>query len=178
MSNAKNSLKIRRMVYAAICVALALVLPFLTGQIPQVGKMLCPMHIPALLCGFMCGPVWGLVVGLVSPILRSLIFGMPVMFPTAVSMAFELAAYGWLTGILYKHLPKKAGYIYLELILAMMAGRVVAGATMYFLMMAKGQAYTMTAFITTNFVTAVPGIILQVIVIPVIVMALKKAKLI
>ena len=94
-----------------IMLALALVLPFLTGQIPEIGSMLCPMHLPALLCGFMCGWPWGLAVGLISPLLRSVIFGMPPMFPTAVSMAFEMAAYGAVSGLLYRLLPKKKGYI-------------------------------------------------------------------
>ena len=75
--------------------ALAYVMPFLTGQIPQVGSMLCPMHIPVLLCGFFCGAPWGLAVGFVAPLLRSFTLGMPPMFPTAFCMAFELAAYGF-----------------------------------------------------------------------------------
>ena len=85
---------IQKLTYSALYLAIALVLPFLTGQIPQIGSMLCPMHIPALLCGFVCGWGWGLAVGFIAPLLRSVLFGMPDMFPTAVSMAFELAVYG------------------------------------------------------------------------------------
>ena len=90
----------KKLVYSALFLALALVLPFLTGQIQTFGQMLAPMHLPVLLCGFVCGPVWGLAVGAVAPLLRSLLFGMPPMFPTAVAMAFELAAYGLFTGLL------------------------------------------------------------------------------
>lgn len=46
----------RNLVYAGAALALCLVLPFLTGQIPQIGSALCPMHIPVLLAGFLCGP--------------------------------------------------------------------------------------------------------------------------
>ena len=68
MNNAaKEKVHIRRLTYSAICLALCLVLPFLTGQIPQIGKMLCPMHIPVLLCGFICGWPYGLVCGLHMP---------------------------------------------------------------------------------------------------------------
>lgn len=178
MSNSKASKRIRQMVYAGICLALALVLPFLTGQIPQIGKMLCPMHIPALLCGFICGPVWGGLIGFIAPLLRYLLFGMPMLMPTGLSMAFELCVYGIVSGIVYKRLPKKTGYIYLTLIISMIIGRIVAGISTYLIMISGGQAYTMATFISVNFVMAVPGIIVQIILIPVIVMALNKAKLI
>ena len=103
----KSKTNVRTMILAAMFLALAYVLPFFTGQIPQVGAMLCPMHIPVLLCGFICGGPWGIAVGFIAPLLRSLTLGMPPMFPTAVCMAFELAAYGAVSGFLYKMLPKK-----------------------------------------------------------------------
>ena len=96
-----------KMILAALFLALAYVMPFLTGQIPEIGAKLCPMHIPVLLCGFICGPFWGLAVGFIAPLLRSLTLGMPPMFPTALCMAFELATYGLICGITYRLLPKK-----------------------------------------------------------------------
>ena len=102
------------MVLSAMFLALAMVLPLLTGQIPQIGKMLSPMHIPVLLCGFFCGPWYGLLVGAIAPVLRSLIFGMPALFPNAFIMCFELATYGCVSGLLYKLLPKKIPYIYVS----------------------------------------------------------------
>ena len=83
---------------SAMLLALALVLPFLTGQIPEIGSMLLPMHIPVLLCGFLCGWQWGLIVGFIAPLLRSVLFGMPPMVNVAIPMAFELAAYGAFAG--------------------------------------------------------------------------------
>ena len=118
-----SRVRIRKLTYSALFLALCLVLPFLTGQIPNIGSMLSPMHIPVLLCGMVCGWPWGLLVGFIAPIMRSLLFGMPPMFPTAISMAFELAAYGAISGILYKVLPKKPTYTYLSLIVAMIGGR-------------------------------------------------------
>lgn len=97
---------IRTLAFAALLLTLGLVLPFLTGQIPQFGSMLLPMHLPVLLCGFVCSWPWGLAVGAVTPLLRSLLFAMPPMFPTALAMAFELAAYGCCTGLLYRRLPR------------------------------------------------------------------------
>ena len=81
-----------RMILSALFLAVAYVLPFFTGQIPEIGSMLCPMHLPVLLCGFICGWYWGLAVGFIAPLFRSLILGMPVMFPMGICMAFELAA--------------------------------------------------------------------------------------
>ena len=118
---------IRRMVWAAVCLALCMVLPFLTGQIPQIGSAISPMHIPVLLAGFICGPWWAMAVGAVSPLLRFALFGMPPIFPTGVAMCFELAAYGLVSGALYARLPKKTSNIYVSLIAAMLTGRVVWG---------------------------------------------------
>jgi thiamine transporter ThiT len=86
----KNREKILKIVFSAMFLALCYVLPFLTGQIPEIGSMLCPMHIPVLLCGFVCGWPWGLVVGITAPLLRSFTLSMPPLFPTAICMAFEL----------------------------------------------------------------------------------------
>ena len=95
-----TSLQTRKLTYAALFLALAMVLPFLTAQIPEIGSMLSPMHIPVLLCGFLCGWPWGLAVGFIAPPLRSVLFGMPAMFPGAAAMAFELATYGAVSGLL------------------------------------------------------------------------------
>lgn len=169
---------LKKLVYAALCVALAMVLPMLTGQIPQIGSMLSPMHIPVLLCGFICGPVWGLAVGAITPILRSLIFSMPPLFPTATAMAFELAAYGCAAGLLYKIFPKKTWGVYAALICAMLIGRVVWGAAMFSIMTATGKGWGFDAFLAGAFINAWPGIILHIAIIPPIVFALRKAKII
>lgn len=166
---------IRRMVSAAVCLALCMVLPFLTGQIPQVGSALCPMHIPVLLAGFLCGPWWAMAVGAVAPLLRFALFGMPPIFPTGVAMCFELAAYGLVSGLLYARLPKKTANIYVSLLAAMLAGRVVWGIVRVVLSGVAGEPFTWAAFMAGAFVNAVPGIVVHILLIPVIVMALRKA---
>jgi len=165
----------RNLVVAAICLALALVLPFLTGQIPQIGSALSPMHIPVFLCGFLCGPVYALIVGVLAPVLRSVLFGMPPMYPTAVAMCFELAAYGLFSGLLYKMLPKKNINIYVALILAMILGRIVWGIAMMLLLSFGDTAFTWQVFISGAMLNAIPGIILHILIIPPIVIALKKS---
>lgn len=168
---------IKRMVLSGLFIALGLVLPFLTGQIKTFGNMLLPMHLPVLLTGFICGWPYGLLVGALVPVLRSVIFGMPPMFPVAVAMSFELAAYGFVTGILYKTFPKKNIYIYISLLLSMIGGRVVWGAVMYILTGISGSTFTWAVFTTQAIVNAIPGIILQIILIPLIIIALKRSNL-
>ncbi len=172
-----SSLQVRRMTYAALFLALAMVLPFVTGQIPQIGAMLCPMHIPALLCGFMCGWPWGMLVGFVAPLLRSVIFGMPAMFPGAVAMAFELAVYGGVAGLLYRVLPRKKRNIYITLVVSMIAGRVVWGAVRMILAGLSGNSFTWALFAAGAVTNAIPGIILQLVLIPVLVIVLERAGL-
>ena len=168
----KTNVKI--LVLAALFLALALVLPFLTGQIPEIGSMLCPMHIPALLCGFFCGWPWGLAVGLIAPILRSLLFGMPPMFPTALCMGLELATYGAVSGLLYSKLPQKKASIYISLLTAMVAGRLVWGIARFLCAGLNVSAFGISAFWAGAVTTAIPGIIVQILLIPILVMALKK----
>lgn len=173
----KTSLYIRRITYAALCLAIALVLPFITGQIPQVGAMLCPMHIPVLLCGFLCGWPLGLIVGFIAPLLRGALFGMPALFPTGVSMAFELAVYGAVCGLMYRLLPKRIPSIYISLITAMTCGRVVWGIARVVLAGLSGSEFTWKMYLTGAVTNAIPGIAIQIIIIPIIVMAMKKAVL-
>lgn len=167
-----------KLTYAAVCLALALVLPFLTGQIPQIGKALSPMHIPVFLCGFLCGWPWGLAVGFIAPLLRSLLFGMPAFFPGACAMAFELAAYGFLSGLLYKLLPKKTVCIYAALLIAMIGGRIVWGLARYLFAGVQGSEFTFAAFLAGAVTNAVPGIILHIVLVPLIVIALQRARLV
>lgn len=172
-------LTVKNLVLSGLFLALGLVLPFFTGQIPQVGSMLLPMHIPVLLCGFVCGWPSGLLVGFITPILRSLLFSMPPMFPTAIAMAFELAAYGLLTGLLYKLLSKKNLFIYVNLIISMIGGRIVWGVASFFIYyMFEPNPFTFELFLSGAFIKAVPGIILQIVLIPILIIALKRAKLI
>lgn len=172
----KENNSIFNMVLSALFLAMAFVLPFFTGQIPQVGSMLCPMHIPVLLCGFICGPLWGLTVGFIAPLLRSFTLGMPPLFPTAVCMAFELMTYGAVTGYLYKRFPKKPLYIYVSLLLAMVTGRLVWGATMFVCLGIKGGSFGFSAFLAGAVTDAIPGIILQIVLVPVIVLIMERLK--
>lgn len=164
---------------SGMLIAFGLVLPFLTGQIPEIGSMLCPMHIPVLICGFICGWKYGLIVGFITPVLRSFIFQMPPLYPGAISMAFELATYGMISGLLHELFNKinKRNILsnYVTLIVAMLVGRIVWGIVRFILSMIDGTFnFTLNIFLTGAFVTAWPGIIIQLILIPVLIVALEK----
>ncbi len=170
----KTRLKTRNLVLSGLFIALGYIMPFFTMQVPTFGSMLCPMHIPVLLCGFLCGAPYGAIVGFVTPLLRSVIAGMPPLYPTALAMSLELATYGFLAGVLYKMLPKKSLFVYIDLILAMVGGRIVWGIVSSILYGMKGNAFTLAVFLNGAFINAIPGIIVQIILIPVIVLALQR----
>ncbi|MDD2648086.1 MAG: ECF transporter S component [Eubacteriales bacterium] len=173
-----KTLSVKNLTISGLMLALALVLPFLTGQIPQVGSALSPMHIPVLLCGFICGGVPAMIVGAIAPLLRFVLFGMPPLFPTGIAMCFELAAYGLLSGIFYRAFPKKVPYLYLSLVLAMVCGRLVWGAARLIMMGLGSSSFSWAVFLSGAVTNAIPGIILHIVLIPIIVLALRRAKVI
>ncbi len=167
--------RLLKIIISAFFIALAYVMPFLTGQIPEIGSMLCPMHIPVILCGFVCGWPYGVLVGFIAPLFRSFVTGgFPPIFPTAIAMAFELACYGGVAGIMHKLFPKKKGYIYLSLIIAMIAGRIIWGLAMIACLGINGGTFGIEAFFAGAVTNAIPGILLQLVLIPVLVMIIEK----
>ena len=170
-------LKVKKLVLSALFLALALMLPFLTGQIPQVGSALLPMHIPVLLCGLVCGGPWGLVVGFVAPLLRHLLFGMPPLM-TAIAMAFELAAYGLVSGLLYARVKQNTAGTYIALVSAMILGRVIWGIVRVVMTFMTPTEFSFTLFLSGALLTAIPGIILQLVLIPILMGALRSARLV
>ena len=166
-----------KITYSALFLCLALVLPFFTGQIRILGKMLNLMHVAIFLCGMVCGGFYGGVIGFIAPLLRSITFGMPVLYPNAVGMAFELGAYGLVSGLLYKELFNVKGGIFISLIVSMIVGRIVWGIASLLLYSFMGDAFTFALFIKGAFVDSVVGIVLHLIIVPAIVYVLKKSKL-
>lgn len=164
---------------AAMFLAIGMVLPFFTGQIPQIGNMLLPMHIPVLLCGLICGWQYGLGVGFVLPLLRYALFGMPILFPTGIAMAFELATYGLVIGFVYSHSRWQCVIsLYRSMIAAMVAGRMVWAAVQIVLLGIGDHGFTWQMFLAGAFLNAIPGIVLQLVLIPGIMVALNRTGLV
>ena len=159
--------KTRKIVIAAVFLSLGIVLPFFTGQIKEIGDTLLPMHIPVMLCGLICGGKFGFAVGLVLPLLRAATVGMPPVYPNAVWMALELSTYGFVIGFLYSSFHKKQiWWLYCSLIISMISGRIVWGVAKSILLGVSGKIFTIQAFITGGIIDSLPGIILQIILIP------------
>lgn len=170
---------IKNLTLAAMFLAIGVVLPLLTGQIPQIGNMLLPMHIPVFLCGLICGWQYGATVGFILPLLRYAIFGMPVLFPTGIAMSFELLTYGLVAGLLYGLSRWQCVIaLYRSMIAAMLAGRVVWGIVQMILLGITGDGFTWQMFMAGAFLNAIPGIIVQLILIPAIMVALNRTGLV
>jgi len=168
---------IKKSIFTAACIALCVVLPMAFHAIPNAASIYSPMHIPVLLCGLVCGWPFGLMCGICGPFVSSLLTQMPSM-AYLPSMLVELAAYGLIAGLVMQlvHTGKLYADLYVSLGTALLAGRVVAGIARA-LIFAAGS-YSMSLWITSYFITAWPGLVLHLILIPVIVAALQKARLI
>ncbi|MEG0133883.1 MAG: ECF transporter S component [Clostridium sp.] len=161
------------MVISALFIAIGILLPQMFHSLGMSGTIFLPMHIPVLLCGLICGWRYGALVGIIIPLFSSVLTGMPPIYPVGVSMAFELAAYGAASGIL----SKKTNTM-VALLVSMALGRIVSGLATLILLSLSGKVFALQAFLTGAFVTALPGIILQIILIPIIMLGLKKSKII
>lgn len=172
MKTKKSELK--KLVISALLLALGLVLPTFF-HLFGAGSVMLPMHIPVLICGLACGSPYGAACGLILPYLSSILTGMPPLYPVAVSMSLELCVYGLVTGLLFRGFKSN---IYVALVGGMLCGRAISGVANAILMGVAGKPYGLTAFLTSSFVTGLPGIIIQLIVVPVVVVLLIKIRLV
>ena len=171
------SRRTKNMILAAMMLALSWLMPFLAALNPTIAKIISPMHIPIFLCGFLCDLPWSPIVGFAAPLLRSLTTGMPALYPNALAMSFELATYGMVTTLLIRALPDRPMSVYLSLIGAMIAGRLVWGVASLALYGLGGTPFTLQMFLAGAFINAAPGIAVHIVVIPAIILALRRAKL-
>ncbi len=174
-----QNIRVKNLVMAALFTAIGIVLPQAFHMIPNAGSIILPMHIPVLICGMTAGGFYGAIAGALTVSLSILINGMPPLFPIGVCMIAELAVYGLVSGMAYKALGCRTHRkrTYAALIIAMIAGRAVNGLAMSVAMGMAGKTYTLQAFLMGAFVTALPGIIIQLVLIPPVVVALEKVHL-
>ena len=170
---------LKNLTLSSMFVAVGIVFPFFTGQIPQIGNMMLPMHLPVFFCGLICGWQWGALAGFVLPLMRSFMFSVPVFYPEAVAMAFELMTYGAVSGFLYNRSKWQCIVaLYRSLIAAMILGRLIWAMAEIVLLGVRGNVFTVEAFISGAFITAIPGIIIQLVFIPAIMVALDRTGLV
>lgn len=173
-----TSSKVYKLVISGLLLAIGIVLPIIFHSYSISGSIFLPMHFPVLLCGLLCGMQYGLITGAAIPFAAFLITSRPPIYPHAISMAFELAAYGFVAAFslkIYSKFMKKELANLIALITAMLAGRVVMAAANLILLGISGSGYTFEAFLSGAFITALPGIIIQIIFIPAIMLVLDKS---
>ncbi len=162
----------QKLILTSFFIVLSLLLPSLFHFVGFLGPVFLPMHLPVLICGFICGKKYGLICGLISPLLSSFLTGMPVLFPMAFTMMFELGTYGFLSGLLYEKFN-----VYVSLIGAMVAGRIMSGIASTILLGLASKPYTFEAFIQSALITSLPGIVLQIVLVPMVILILDKYSL-
>jgi len=155
----------KKLTFSSLCLGLCFVLPLLTAGNTQAATMLCLMHFPVMVCGMMCGAPWGVAVGVTAPILRSLMFELPPMFPQAVSMCLEMGTYGLVCGLLANDSRKEAFHVFFDLLLAMLAGRAVWGICMAVFTVFSDMQFSLLLF-QESVMDTWPGIILQLMSLP------------
>lgn len=164
----------KKLTLSAVLLALGLILPFFTGQIQEIGNKLLPMHIPILICGFVCGWKYGLITGAITPLLRCMLFSMPAPI-NAICMAFELATYGMVSGWLYQKIKTMKLRIYASLLTAMISGRIIWGCVCLLFYGITQSTFTWQMFVGASFLNAIPGIVIQLILIPILILGLEKS---
>lgn len=172
---ADRAKKTKKIILSGLFLALGMVLPFVTMQIKEIGDSLLPMHLVVMLCGIVCGWRYGFVVGAVLPVLRSVCFSMPPLYPNAVWMMLELATYGFVSGFIYSKLRRRGfGFVFVAIICSMLLGRIVWGVSKYILLGFAGVGFSVQMFIAGGFLDAIPGMVLQLVLIPVIIKLIER----
>jgi len=168
---------IKQMILASMFIAIGMLLPFLILGSPQLGTVFLPMHIPVLLAGLILGPKYGILVGVITPLFRSVLFQMPPMVPTALMMAIELPIYALVIGMAKRLLPSTYIYIYVSLGIALLIGRIAYGVAGFLIYPILGLSFSLNTFLVGAFITGLPGVAIQIVLIPPLFHYLKHARI-
>lgn len=170
-NNVKKGFTTKDLVVAGLLLALGLVTPMAFHLFGGTGPVFLPMHIPVLIGGFVLPPFLALILGMVTPIVSSVLTGMPVIFPMGVIMFFELGIYGLVASLASRKLRLSS---IPSLIIAMIAGRLAAGIVVFVLSSGFAVKMNAIAFVKGAVVTGIPGIVIQIIFIPSLVYAINR----
>lgn len=170
-SNVMMKLTSKQITLTALFITLGIILPIVFHQTGIAGRIFLPMHIPVFLAGIFVGPIGGLIVGLVCPVLSFLLTGMPPPYAVPL-MSLELTAYGVSMGILIKIIKLPI----LSLLLAMILGRLAFALGLFVFGLFLSLPYGPEAFIKVSVITGLPGIALQLILIPLLIETIQLAK--
>lgn len=170
--------EIEKIVLTGLFIAIGVVLAPLFHS-AGLGQVFSPMHFPVLVCGLLLGWKYGLITGLLTPLITSFMLQAPPLFPMATVMSLELAVYGLLSGLIYNKcslFTSKIANVYVALIVAMIAGRIVYGLTYGILFVLGLSDFAFSTYVTSLFVVGLPGIVLQILIVPAVVMTIERKK--
>lgn len=158
-------MKTKKMILSGLFIAMGLILPMIFHTVNLSGSIFSPMHLPVMLGGFLLGPVYGAAIGFITPILSSVLTGMPPLMPIMPMMALELLGYGFMTGLLFTKTKK----IYISLILSIVFGRLCSMVGAFILSLTLAPQISPIPYVVSGVVNGLPGIAIQLIVIPALV---------
>lgn len=161
----------KRLVIAGLFLAIGVLIPSIFHTVGIAGTVFLPMHIPVLLGGFLLPPHLALILGMVTPLLNSMVTGMPQLFPIGLIMIFELGFYGFIASILYRKLRMPS---ILSLIFSMFVGRIVAGLIVFILATFFQVQMDPILYIIGGASTGLPGIIIQLVLVPTLIHSIVK----
>lgn len=170
MENVKTRGMTKDLTFTCVLIAIGIILPSIFHMFHLGGPIFLPMHIPVIMCGFLVGRKYGLMCGIIVPLLSSVLTGMPPLFPIAITMSLELGTYGYVSGLLSNKVNP-----YIALIGAQIIGRIVGAMSNFIILGLAAKPFVLSTYLTGVFVTALPGILLQLLLIPAGMMLLKKA---
>lgn len=164
--------KTTNIVISGLLIAIGVIIPSIFHSVGIAGNIFLPMHVPVLLGGFLLSPIYAFLVGILTPLLNSLLTGMPPLFPMAIIMVFELGIYGLVASYLYRKLKVP---VIISLILSMIVGRLVSGAVVYILALSFSTVkMDPLLFVKGGIITGLPGIIIQIVLIPILMHAINR----
>ncbi len=158
------------LVRTALFLALAVLFPMIFHQFGMAGRIFLPMHIPVLLAGCICGPLSGMIIGLLAPALSFALTAMPPSYAVPL-MTIELSLYGLAAGLFYYRLRLN---VYIALIISLILGRIGFAIGLLILGLFIELPYGVRTYFSISVITGLPGIIIQLVVIPPIVAAVMR----
>ena len=158
-------------------IAMAVILPQIVHLAvgAEGGVKLLPMYLPVIIGGCLLGRTWGLALGMLSPLASFLIttaMGSPM--PLAARLPFmmaELAMFAIIAGLFSEKMSDNWLWSVPAVILSQISGRALFVALIVFT--EKNTVFN-TNMILSQIKMGIPGIIAQIIIVPVFVLVVNK----
>jgi len=161
--------RLRHLVLNAMIMALGLTLPMAFHAV-GLGSKFTPMLLPLLLNGFLSPLGWAVLIGGLTPLVSSLTTGMPPLYPpVAVVMSVECMVLAATARFVY---CATRGRVWPAAVAAVVCGRAVSLSLSW--LVASYLDLPQRLSVAASFVQGLPGIALQLSVVPLIVVLIHR----